>query len=301
MNKHPNDSLVGYRVFLTGVSSVLEASRRKAARAVNAAMTTTYWEIGRRIVEFEQRGASRAEYGGEIARTLSLDLTERFGRGFSHRNLDSMRKFYLTWPDPNFNTTSYETTRYEISQTLSAKFDAAPNFELPWSHYVSLLAVKDPAARQFYEREALAGGWTIRQLKRQISTRFFERAALSRDKQKALKKGGTAKPSDQTSPQEEIRDPLVLEFLDLKDEYSESDLEDALVRHLESFLLELGGDFTFVGRQKRLRIDEVWFRVDLVFYHRRLRCLVIVDLKLDEFTHADVGQMNVYLNYARRH
>ncbi len=301
MNKHPDDSLDAYTDFLAGVSTLLESSRHKTARAVNAAMTTTYWEIGRRLVEFEQRGASRAQYGQEIAHTLSIDLTERFGRGFSQRNLNSMRKFYLSWQDPIIDVKHHEEDGSEIWQTVSAKFDSRPTFELPWSHYVNLLGVKDVAARQFYEREALAGGWTIRQLKRQIGTRFFERAALSKDKEKMLVKGGTARPSDQSTTRDEIRDPLILEFLDLKDEYSESDLEDALIHHLESFLLELGGDFTFVGRQKRLRIDEVWFRVDLVFYHRRLRCLVIVDLKLVEFTHADVGQMNLYLNYARRH
>ncbi|MEE9391467.1 MAG: PDDEXK nuclease domain-containing protein [Planctomycetota bacterium] len=134
-----------------------------------------------------------------------------------------------------------------------------------------------------------------------MGSQFFERAALSREKTRVLIRGEKAKEGDAISPEEEIRDPLLLEFLDLKDEYSESDLEEALIRHLESFLLELGGDFAFVGRQKRLRIDDTWFRVDLLLYHRRLRCLVIVDLKLDEFSHADVGQMNVYLNYARRH
>lgn len=188
----------------------------------------------------------------------------------------------------------------EKVQTLSAQF-AATAFPLPWSHYVALLAVKDVEARSFYEREALAGGWSIRQLKRQIGSQSFERAALSKDKAKMAKKGEAVRPGELVSAEEEIKDPLVLEFLDLKDEYSESDLEEALIHHLEEFLLELGGDFTFVGRQKRLRVGERWFRVDLVLYHRRLRCLVIIDLKLDEFSHTDVGQMNVYLNYAAKH
>jgi predicted nuclease of restriction endonuclease-like (RecB) superfamily len=141
-------------------------------------------------------------------------------------------------------------------------------------------------------------GWTVRQLERQIETQFYERTALSRNKAAMLRKGAKPKPEDAVTPDEEIRDPLVLEFLDLKDEYSETDLESALVRHLESFLLELGGDFCFVARQRRLRIDDEWFRVDLVFYHRVLRCLVLIDLKLGRFTHADAGQMHVYLNYA---
>ena len=161
--------------------------------------------------------------------------------------------------------------------------------------------MKNEHARQFYEAEALRGGWSVRQLDRQINSQFYERTALSRDKAALLKKGGKAIPADAVTPEEEIKDPLVLEFLGLKDEYSESDLEDALIRHLESFLLELGGDFTFVGRQRRLRIDDEWYRVDLLFFHRRLRCLMVIDLKLGKFTHADAGQMHLYLNYAREH
>ena len=281
---------------LHGIVELLEASRRAAARAVNVVMTTTYWEVGRRIVEFEQGGKQRADYGEELIRTLAVGLTERFGRGFSKRNLDYMRAFYLAWPTPRLDD---QKERSEKVQTLSAQSTRA--FSLPWSHYVTLLGVENQDARAFYEREALAGGWTIRQLRRQIGSQFFERAALSKNKEAMLRKGEKRGVGDAVSAAEEIKDPLVLEFLDLKDEYSESDLEDALIRHLEAFLLELGGDFTFVGRQKRLRLDDVWFRVDLVLYHRKLRCLVIVDLKLDKFTHADVGQMNVYLNYAKRH
>jgi predicted nuclease of restriction endonuclease-like (RecB) superfamily len=177
----------------------------------------------------------------------------------------------------------------------------ARRFPLPWSHYVRLLAVKEEGARRFYEEEALRGGWSVRQLGRQIGTRFYERALLSRNKAALLKGGARPQPGDALTADEAVRDPLVLEFLNLKDEYSETDLEDALVRHLESFLLELGGDFAFVGRQRRLRLGNVWYRVDLIFFHRRLRCLVIVDLKLDEFTHADAGQMHLYLNYAAEH
>ena len=172
---------------------------------------------------------------------------------------------------------------------------------MSWSHYVKLLAVRDAKAREFYEAEALRGGWTVRQLDRQIGSQFYQRTLLSRNKAAMLTKGAQPRPEDAITPEEEIKDPLVLEFLNLKDEYSESELEDALIRHLEAFLLELGNDFTFVGRQKRLRIDDEWYRVDLVFYHRRLRCLVIIDLKLDKLTHADVGQMHVYCNYARAH
>jgi predicted nuclease of restriction endonuclease-like (RecB) superfamily len=160
---------------------------------------------------------------------------------------------------------------------------------------------ENDAARRFYETEALRGGWSVRQLDRQIATVFYERTALSRDKTAMLTKGAKPRPEDRVSAEEEVKDPLVLEFLNLKDEYSESELEEALLRHLEKFLLELGGDFAFVGRQRRLRIGDVWYRVDLLFFHRRLRALVIIDLKIGEFSHADAGQMHVYLNYAKEH
>jgi predicted nuclease of restriction endonuclease-like (RecB) superfamily len=174
-------------------------------------------------------------------------------------------------------------------------------FPLPWSAYVRLLALKSAEARRFYEAEALRGGWSVRQLDRQIQSQFYERTALSRNKAAMLKKGAVARPEDRLAVEEEVKDPYVLEFLGLKDEYSENDLEEALIRHLEAFLLELGGDFCFVGRQRRLRIGDEWYRVDLLFYHRRLRCLILIDLKLGRFTHADAGQMHLYLNYAADH
>ena len=179
--------------------------------------------------------------------------------------------------------------------------DIARHFPLSWSVYVRLLGVKNENTRKFYEAEALRGGWSVRQLDRQINSQFYERTALSRNKAAMLKKGEKALPEDIVSPEEEIKDPFVLEFLGLKDEYSESDLEEALIRHLETFLLELGGDFCFIGRQKRLRVGDEWYRVDLLFFHRRLRSLVIIDLKIGKFTHADAGQMHLYLNYAREH
>ena len=187
---------------------------------------------------------------------------------------------------------------------MSAKSDPpslAARFPLPWSHYVRLLSVEDENARSFYETEALRGGWSVRQLKRQIDSQFYERTLLSKNKSAMLKRGAEPKPSDQVTPAEEIKDPFILEFLDLKDEYSEHDLEEALIHKLEEFLLELGGDFTFVGRQRRLRIGSEWYRIDLLFFHRKLRCLVVIDLKLGKFTHADAGQMHMYLNYVAEH
>jgi predicted nuclease of restriction endonuclease-like (RecB) superfamily len=256
-------------------------------------MTATYWEIGRRIVDSEQAGQQRAEYGEALIRRLASDLTPRFGRGFGWRNLMQMRAFFVAWPST------------KILQTPSAKSLALPElatkFPLPWSAYVRLLSVKNPSARAFYEAEALRAGWSVRQLDRQISSLFYERIALSKNKAAMLEKAETAEPSDVVTPEETIKDPFVLEFLDLKDEYSESDMEESLIEHLTDFLLELGDDFTFLGRQRRLRIDDTWFRIDLVFFHRRLRCLLIVDLKVGKFGYADAGQMHLYLNYAREH
>ncbi len=173
-------------------------------------------------------------------------------------------------------------------------------FPLPWAAYVRLLSVKNLDARKFYEIEALRGGWTIRQLDQQINSQFYERTALSRDKAAMLKKGQSAQDNDTPLPEEAIKDPYILEFLNLKDEYSESDLEGAFVNHLETFLLELGNDFCFMDWQRRLRIGDAWYRMDLVFYHRRLRCLVIIDLKLGKFTHADAGQMHLYIKRRQR-
>ena len=327
-----------YDKVLSGVVELLNAARHASARVVNSLMTASYWEIGRRIVEHEQAGEKRAEYGEELVRRFALDLTERFGRGFGFSQVKMMRQFYQTFPDahaakPLIVESSVEKSGIgqsvigqsenpdstlapigqsvigQFSERSSIKFSRALErlgqiaraFPLPWTHYVRLLRVRNAHAREFYAREALAGGWVVRQLNRQINSQFYERTALSKNKTAMLVKGEKPKPGDAVSADEEIRNPLVLEFLNLKDEYSESDLEEALIRHLETFLLELGNEFAFVGRQKRLRIGNEWFRVDLLFFHRRLRCLVIIDLKLGGLVHADVGQMNLYCNYAREH
>ncbi len=294
-------SIIGYDTVLSDVVDLLESARRASARTINTIITATYWEIGRRIVEFEQGGSKKAEYGEQLIDRLSNDLTKRFGRGFKRRNLFQIRAFYIAYPEI-VQTVSAQSDTNEIMQTASAqsiKTASAQRFPLSWSHYVRLLTVKKSEARIFYGAEALRGGWSVRQLDRQVSTLFYERTLLSENKAAMLKKGTEAKPEDAVTPEEEIKDPFVLEFLNLKDEYSENDLEEALVQHLEKFLLELGGDFAFIGRQRRLRIGDQWFRVDLVFFHRILRCLVIIDLKVGKFTHADAGQMHLYLNYAR--
>ena len=291
------------------IVAILESSRRAAARSVNALMTATYWEVGRRVVEFEQGGENRAAYGQALLARLSGDLTKRFGRGFGVDNLELMRLFYQTYPPAAISESlirkSADASAPPISELVIRKFDLerlATVFPLSWTHYVHLMRrTRSTDERTFYEAEALRGGWSVRQLDRQISSQFHTRAMLSKNKRAMLEKGSKAQPGDFVTPEEAIKDPYVLEFLDLKDEYSESQLEDALVHRLEDFLLELGGDFAFVGRQRRLRIGESWFRVDLLFFHRRLRCLVIIDLKLTELNHADVGQMHMYCNYAREH
>ncbi|WP_207688116.1 PDDEXK nuclease domain-containing protein [Desulfonema limicola] len=291
-----------YQQFSEDICRLLETARRSAGRAVNAILTASYWEIGRRIVEFEQQGEKRAEYGSSLVQQLSSDLTNKFGRGFSERNLRQMRLFYTLWQKPQ--TLSAEFINSEKWQTLSAKSEItniAEYFPLSWSAYVRLMTVKDKNARQFYESETLRGGWSVRQLNRQISSQFYERTLLSRNKAAILNKGSVPEQNDITSPEEEIKDPYVLEFLGLKDEYSENDLEEALIRHLEIFLLELGSNFAFIARQKRLRIGNKWYRVDLVFFHRKLQCLVLIDLKIGEFSHADAGQMHLYCNYASEH
>jgi predicted nuclease of restriction endonuclease-like (RecB) superfamily len=295
-----------YEHIRTGIVELLKAARSAAARNINSIMTATYWEIGQRIVVLEQGGEQRAGYGEQLIEQLATDLTGQFGRGFKRTNLWQMRAFYLAWPEAQIlQTLSGESSTgisiNDIEKHPTSTAALATCFTLPWSAYVRLLSVKNPDARNFYESEALRSGWSVRQLDRQIGSQFYEGIALSKNKAAMLEKAQTPESTDAITPEEAIKDPFVLEFLDLKDEYSESDLEEALIRHLTDFLLELGDDFAFVGRQRRLRLDDNWFRVDLVFFHRRLRCLLLADLKIGKFGYADAGQMQMYLNYAREH
>jgi predicted nuclease of restriction endonuclease-like (RecB) superfamily len=336
-----------YGRLVSEISGLLEQARRTTVRVVNNILTPTYWEIGHRIVEYEQGGKGRAEYGEALLRRLADDLSGRLGRGFSQQGLYKMRGFYLGWrifptpsgklearvilPTPSGKSgikeqqtpsakleamVKRQTPSAELpglkSPTLSGKSEIMPTpsakskpwsipgvFPLPWSHYVRLISVESPLARAFYESEAIRGGWSVRQLDRQIGTQFYERTAHSKNQDLMLARGQKAKPEDKVSLEDEVRDPYLLEFLNLKDEYSESELEEAIVRHLEWFLLELGAGFAFVARQKRIRIGDEWYRIDLLLFHRKLKCLVVIDLKIGKFTHADAGQMNLYLNYAR--
>ena len=299
----------GYDAMLADVVELIAAGRRAVVRTSNAFMTTTYWAVGRGIVE-EEQGGSRADDGEVLIARLARDLTSRFGRGFGQRNVcisapstSRIEKRFCRQRLQNRGPRRYLTNSRRCLQNVApeALAEVAGRFPLPWSHYVRLLGAQ-PRGPRFYETEALRGGWTIRQLDRQIGSQFYERTALSRNKAAMLRKGQATTPDDAVTPEEEIKDPYVLEFLDLKDEYSRDRARGRAHRaSSRAFLLELGGDFTFVGRQRRLRVGDEWYRIDLLFFHRRLRCLVIIDLKLGKFTHADAGQMHLYLNYAREH
>lgn len=309
-----------YSTLITALASLIEQGRKTAVRHVNTALVATYWLVGRRIVEYEQKGKERAEYGEALLKKLAKDLSPKYGKGFSERNLELMRKFYLAYPisqtlfaelstilqtpseeSPSllkFQTLSGKSekgytlySQSEISQTLSAK---SP---LSWSHYCLLMRLDEPFQREFYEAECIRGNWSVRQLDRQIQSMLYERTALSKRKMAVIAKAHE-KPII-LKPEDEIKDPYILEFLGLKDEYSESQLEESLIKYLEHFLLELGNGFTFVARQKRITLEGSHYRLDLLLYHRVLRCLVAIDLKIGEFTHADAGQMNLYVNYLK--
>ena len=261
------------------IHDLLHKARQNIISNVNYTMTKTYFLIGKRIVEEEQDGNKRAEYGKKLMKTLSEKLTKEFGRGFSQRNLEQMRTFYL---------------RYSISQTVSAEF------KLSWSHYLILMRMEDIDARNFYEIEAFENNWSLRELKRQVNSSLYERLVLSKDKEKI--KELAVKGQIIEKVQDVIKDSYILEFLGLdeKSNYSENKLETEIINKLEMFLLELGKGFTFVGRQVRFTFDERHFRVDLVFYNRLLKCFVLIDLKIGEVTHQDLGQMQMYVNYYDR-
>ena len=279
--------------------ALLRASRATAARQVNALVVLTNYEIGRRLVDHEQAGETRAEYGKGVMKEVSAQLTAEFGRGYSVENLTLMRRFYVTYAG-RLRISQTPSTNSETPSQLSAP-SATPPFTLTWSHYVFLLGVNDPAERAFYEVEATNQGWSLRELRRQFDTSLYERLALSRDKEaiRALSVEGQVV----ARPEDVLKDPYVLDFLGLDSQpnYSESDLEAGLIDKLEQFLLELGKGFLFEGRQRRFSFDEEHFYVDLVFYNRLLRCFVIVDLKIGTLTHQDLGQMQMYVNYYDRH
>ncbi|MBI4404785.1 MAG: DUF1016 domain-containing protein [Deltaproteobacteria bacterium] len=260
--------------FFNRIREILKHSRNHALQTINATMVRAYWEMGREIVEEEQRGANRAGYGEQLIRELSKRLSREFGQGFKERNLRNIRLFYQAYP----------------------KWQAVPA-KLTWTHYLILSRVESHEARAFYEKECVEASWSTRELERQISSLLYDRLALSKDKEGLMalsqKENGVFQPSDV------IKDPYVLEFTGLPqaEKFQESDLEQALINHLEKFLLELGRDFFFVARQQRICIDGDNFYIDLVFYHRLLRCFVLIDLKVGKLTQQDIGQMLLYTGY----
>ena len=262
------------------ISSLLKEARKSIVSNINTTMTKTYFLIGKRIVEEEQNGNERAEYGEKLIKNLSKKLTEKFGKGFSKRNLWQMKQFYLA---------------YSKVQTVSAQF------KLSWSHYLILMRMENIEERNFYEIESIQNNWSLRELRRQIDSALYERLILSRDKERV--KELAFKGQIIEKPEDIIKDPYILEFLGLEEQnnYSENKLETEIINNLEKFLLELGKGFTFVGRQVRFTFDEKHFRVDLVFYNRILKCFVLIDLKIGEVTHQDLGQMQMYVNYYDRY
>ena len=261
------------------IKELLYSAKNRVYQTINTTMTQTYFQIGKRIVEEEQGGETRAEYGKSLLKLLSVQLINEFGKGFSVDNLENMRRFYLA---------------FQKSETVSRKF------ELSWSHYIFLTRIENINERNFYEIESIENSWSLRELKRQFDSGLFERLKLSSDKQK-VKELSLNGQVIQTA-QDLIKDPYILEFVGLPELslYSESELEQKLIDKLEHFLLELGKGFTFVARQKRITIDEKHFKVDLVFYNRLLKSFVVIDLKIGELKHQDIGQMMMYVNYFDR-
>ena len=288
--------------FFTQIFDLLQSARSKVLQTVNQTMVLTYFEIGRMIVEEEQQGKERAEYGKRIIKELSKVLTVEFGKGFSERNIEQMRQFYLVYSKPQTLSADFKN----ISQTPSVESEndisetVPRNFNLSWSHYLKLMRIDDLNERKFYEIESFKNNWSVRELRRQFDSALYTRLVLSRDKDKV--KELSEKGLVLEKPKDAIKDPYILEFIGLPEhtQYSESDLEQELIDKLEHFLLELGNGFTFVARQKRISFDEKHFRIDLVFYNRILRCFVLIDLKIGEIKHQDLGQMQMYVNYYDR-
>jgi len=266
-----------YQDLLDSIGELLQQARQEAFRQVNSILVRTYWEIGRHIVVYEQKSKEKADYGSELLDRIAADLKKMYGKGFSRSNVFNFRRFYLA---------------YAKIQTLSGLFS--------WSHIVALLGVSDDLARTFYEKECAANRWSVRELERQINSMLFERLALSRDKKGILKLA--EKGQMIAGAQDVVKDPYVLEFLGVpeKHQLSEKGMEQKIIENMQAFLLELGKGFSFVARQFRITLNNNHYYVDLVFYHRILKCFVLIDLKLGKIIHHDVGQMNMYLNYFKK-
>jgi predicted nuclease of restriction endonuclease-like (RecB) superfamily len=263
-----------YNDLLNNIGLTIEQARLHAIKAVNTALVKANWEIGRHIVEYEQQGQERAAYGSDLLTRLSKDLRQRYGKGFGRRNILDMRRFYIA---------------YQKWQTVSAK--------LSWSHYIALISISDDTARKFYEKHTLNENLSVRELERQINASLFERLALSKDKKGVLQL--SEKGHIVSHATEAVKDPYILDFLKISQSHkmTEKDLEQKIIDNLQMFLLELGKGFAFVARQYRISLRNKHYYIDLVFYHRILKCFVLIDLKIRHVDHGDIGQMNVYLNY----
>jgi predicted nuclease of restriction endonuclease-like (RecB) superfamily len=270
-------SETAYNHLINNIGEILYQNRQQAVQQVNILLVQTYWAIGKHIVEYEQKGNEKAEYGSKLFERLAKDLTKKYGKGFGRSTLIYIRKLYIVYP---------------ISQTL---FD-----QLGWGHYYELLRIDDSLERSFYEQQTIREKWSVRELKRQKNTALFQRLSLGKDKAQILL---LAKQGNIIEKQADIiKDPYIFEFLGIPENnlLNETDLESKLVLHLQNFLLELGKGFAFIGRQYRISIDNQHYFVDLVFYHRILKCFVLIDLKIKALRHADIGQMNFYLNYFKK-
>ncbi len=284
-NLLPDDALDAiYKSIVTHVHQ----ARSNVLKSVNHEQTLAYWNIGRNIVEHEQEGENRANYGKALLDNLSKRLTEEFGKGFGVTNLKYMRQFYLTYPKRIGHKACDESGMKSFNSNLS------------WSHYRLLMREIRPEVRNFYELEASKNYWSVPQLQRQMNSFLFDRLTASKDEEAVIKLANAGQVV--ISPEDSLKDPVVLEFLGYKEHhvYTESDLETAIINHLQEFLLEMGKGFAFIGRQKRITIEGDHFYPDLVFYHTILKCYAIIDLKIDQLTHGDVGQMQMYVNYYDR-
>lgn len=280
--------------FLNKVSLLIEEAKKNVKTTVNIAMVYTYFEIGRMIIEEEQNGDNRAEYGKYIIRNLSSFLTEHYGKGYSISNLKNFRQFYLIYSNDSIGQTMFSQFKNYPANVTERKF------YLSWSHYLKLMRISNIEERHFYEIEAVKNDWSLSELKRQYDSSLYERLSLSKNKDEIMLLSQQGQIIEK--PADAIKDPYVLEFLQLPElpVYSETELENKIIDHLQQFLLELSKGYTFVGRQVRLTFDEEHFKVDLVFFNRILKCFVLIDLKIGELKHQDIGQMQMYVNYYDR-
>jgi predicted nuclease of restriction endonuclease-like (RecB) superfamily len=286
---------------ITQITTVHTTIQTEAIRSVSKSLTIRNWLIGYYIVEYEQNGADRANYGDRVIENLARNLKNT--KGLSNTNLKLFRQFYLIYPQISQTVPDQFRLSFQKSQTLSDEFKNAQVDSVKlinvctFSHFIEFIQIGESLKRLFYEVETIKGNWSVRELRRQINAQAYERIGLSHDKKELI--ASITSTADKLLPEQIIKDPYILEFtgLETKAKYSENDLETALLNHLQDFLLELGNGFCFEARQKRISIDNEHDRIDLVFYHRVLKCHVLVDLKIREFSHADVGQMNFYLNY----